>query len=74
MNFSVPSKDKSRILDTLGKANKAFQAIYLDRRSRTGARLEELPELLQQPLKFRASLPDRQLGEDTDGKQLGWRS
>ncbi|MBL7952204.1 MAG: hypothetical protein JNM62_10840, partial [Flavobacteriales bacterium] len=28
MNFSVPSKDKSRILDTLGKANKAFQAIY----------------------------------------------
>jgi len=28
MNFSVPTKDKSRILDTLGKANKAFQAIY----------------------------------------------
>ncbi len=28
MNFSVPTKDKSRILDTLGKANKAFQDIY----------------------------------------------
>lgn len=28
MNFSVPSKDKSRILADLGKANKAFQAIY----------------------------------------------
>ncbi|HPF91453.1 MAG TPA: hypothetical protein PLL57_12400, partial [Flavobacteriales bacterium] len=28
MNFSVPTKDKSRILSTLGKANKAFQAIY----------------------------------------------
>jgi 3-oxoacyl-(acyl-carrier-protein) synthase/malonyl CoA-acyl carrier protein transacylase len=39
---------------------KAFQAIYLDRRSRTGARLDELPELLQQPLKFRRRpLPTR---------------
>ncbi len=28
MNFSVPTKDKSRILSELGKANKAFQAIY----------------------------------------------
>lgn len=28
MNFSIPAKDKSRILDTLGKANKAFQQVY----------------------------------------------
>ena len=28
MNSSVPTKDKSRILATLGKANKAFQQIY----------------------------------------------
>ncbi len=28
MKFSVPTKDRSRILDTLGTANKAFQAIY----------------------------------------------
>ncbi|MEO8068818.1 MAG: hypothetical protein ABI599_14070, partial [Flavobacteriales bacterium] len=28
MNSSVPAKDKSRILATLGKANKAFQQVY----------------------------------------------
>ena len=28
MNSSIPAKDKSRILDTLGKANKAFQEVY----------------------------------------------
>jgi citrate lyase beta subunit len=28
MIFSIPAKDKSRILDSLGKANKAFQQIY----------------------------------------------
>ncbi|MBS1941251.1 MAG: phosphoenolpyruvate kinase [Bacteroidetes bacterium] len=28
MNSSIPTKDKSRILASLGKANKAFQAIY----------------------------------------------
>ena len=28
MNFSVPTKDKSRIFAALGKANKAFQEIY----------------------------------------------
>jgi acyl transferase domain-containing protein len=39
---------------------KVFQAIYLDRRSRTSARLDELPELLRQPLKFRRRpLPTR---------------
>ena len=28
MKLSVPTKDRSRILTTLGKANKAFQVIY----------------------------------------------
>src|SRR6188474_3714865 len=28
MEFSIPASDKSRILTALGKANKAFQAIY----------------------------------------------
>ncbi|TXI82931.1 MAG: phosphoenolpyruvate kinase, partial [Flavobacteriales bacterium] len=28
MKSSIPAKDKSRILDTLGKANKAFQEVY----------------------------------------------
>jgi len=33
MKSSIPAKDKSRILDTLGKANKAFQAVYPGDRS-----------------------------------------